>query len=181
MLKIIIFFMIGTAVGVVGCVLTIYYFNFYVVDWGATGTWGLLIVTVIALTVAYQQLMESRRLHRAELTYAYISEIRKIISEGILNNAQKHVKQHINSSPTVPYNKDMQTVIYFYEELGIMYKENSIERQLILPLLGNLPLVYKQFKQFIENCRKSTGDNDQFQYWEYLKDQVKAKENTSQV
>jgi len=175
-----IFLLLGIVLGIIiGVVLNNYFLDFYNIDWGATGTWGLLIVTIIALTVAYHQLMESRRLQRLKFTYAYISEIREIISEGTLNNAQKHVKEHIQTAKTVPYNKDMQRVIYFYEELGIMYKLNAIERTLILHLLGNVPEVYQVFSKFIEVCRHATNDSSQFQNWEYLKDQVESKENTT--
>jgi len=166
----IIYTIIGIILGVVGVIVGNYSIFSYPIDWGATGNWALVIVAIVASIVAYSEVTESRRLQRVELTHDYIREIRRLISEGIVNEAQKHVARMSYNMP--PYDKNTQIVVYFYEELGIMYKENIIERKLILPLLGNLPDVYSSFSKYIQAWRTKSNDAEQFTNWEYLKDQV---------
>ncbi len=177
----------GIVIGVIAATLYNYILNFYDIDSGATATWGLLIVAIIALIFAYQQIVENRKLNkvevdharklqRLEVTQAYLRDIRKMVAEGTLNSAIKKVKQMV-SEKEVTYDKDIQLIIYFFEELGIMYRENMVDRKLVRDMSPYLiPRVYDEFNTLLEALKKNTHYDNPFKNWEYLVKQFKNNE-----
>lgn len=174
----------------IGVVLNNYILDFYHIDWGLTGTWGLLIVAMGALLFAYQQIIENRKLKKIEVDHArklqklevtqvYLSDIRKLVIHGTLNEAIKKVKHREENGQMLSYDLDIQTVIYFFEELGIMYKEDMIDRKLIRVMTKILALrSYSEMSAFIEAAKLSSKYENMFQNWEYLVEQFSSKNST---
>jgi hypothetical protein len=177
----------GIVIGVIAATLYNYILNFYDIDSGATANWGLLIVAIFALLFAYQQILENRKLkkvevdharklQRLEVTQAYLSDIRRMVVEGTLNSAIKKVKQTV-SEKKVTYDEDIQFIIYFFEELGIMYRENMVDRKLVRDMSAILiSRVYDEFNTFLEAFKKASRDDNPVKNWEYLVKQIKNNE-----
>ena len=183
-----IYLIFGIIIGVIVVIIGNYLLDFYTIDWGATGTWGLLFLAIVALIVAYQQIIENRRLkkievdharklQKLEVTQAYLSDTRKLVIHGTLNEAIKKVKYREENGQLLSYDLDIQTVIYFFEELGIMYKEDMIDHKLIRIMTNILaPRTYDEMFAFIQAAKKSSGGENMFKNWEYLVEQVRSKD-----
>lgn len=180
----IIILIIGIIFGALTVVMGNYFFEYYPIDWGATATWGLFIIAIVASTIAYKQVVENRKLkrldvnharklHKLTLTQAYLRDLREIIVSGTANRAQKKVKE-IDQTLNVKYDLDIQNVIYFCEELAIMYKENMVNRKLIRIMASNFILdIYDRFETFIVVSKKSSNDKNPFENWEYLVEELR--------
>lgn len=184
------YLIIGIILGSISVVCINYIVELYNVDWGATANWGLMVVAIIALLFAYVQILENRRINvievkhsrklkRLEITQSYLSEMRRIVVDGTANNAIQKVNDMIVTG-NVSHDLDIQVIIYFFEELGIMYKRNMVDRKLIEDNSSTwLPKIYDEFSPFIDACNNIPGNEETFKNWKYLADAVRKKDSTN--
>lgn len=158
----------------------------YPIDWGATGTWALVIVGISGLIFAWKQIENSRELRKNEITLNFISRFSGMETAGVFSTAIQSL-QNIDYSKLKEYKEahpGIQPAAIYFLELSYYYHNDLINKEL---LIGVFPIrfvqIFDNFKTLIEHQRKEAPNS--YLGWEVMiKDMrkiVEAIQNQNQI
>ena len=128
------------------------FFN-YTIDWGATGTWGILLVTIGAVVFAWRQIESNKKFKRTELAEKYIDKLNTLILNGTVTKAVDAILSQPDDG-LEQKNPDYIELILFLDRLARLYEKGYVDKDYLASMRTEWLALEKPILKSMDPSRK---------------------------